>query len=86
LKSNNQSDTFPNTFPTIDRPERFQPGEALEPARLATELTAKGRPIFAEHDVPAIVSRIRETTRSGDVIAVFSSGGFGGIYEKLLGA
>ena len=69
----------------IDRPERFQPGEALEPAKLATELTAKGRPVFAEPDVPAIVSRIRETTRSGDVIAVFSSGCFGGIYEKLLG-
>ncbi len=70
----------------IERPERFQPGEALDPARLAAELTEQGRPVFAEPDVPSIVSRIREMTRAGDVIAVFSSGGFGGIYEKLLGA
>ena len=68
----------------IDRPERFQPGEALDPAQLAAELTAQGRPVFAEPHVAAIVARVREVTRAGDVLAVFSSGGFGGIYEKLL--
>ena len=68
----------------IDRPERFQKGEALVPADLAAELTAKSHPSFAESGAEAIVSRLRELTKPGDVIAVFSSGNFGGIYEKLL--
>ena len=68
----------------IDRPERFQKGEAIVPAELAAELTAKGHPSFAEPSAEAIVARLRGLTQPGDVIAVFSSGNFGGIYEKLL--
>ncbi len=68
----------------VDRPERFKAGEAIDPPRMARELTAEGHPVFAEPGVPEIVTRVREVTRRGDVVAVFSSGGFGGIYEKLL--
>jgi UDP-N-acetylmuramate: L-alanyl-gamma-D-glutamyl-meso-diaminopimelate ligase len=68
----------------VDRPERFQPGEAIDPPRMARDLTAEGHPVFAEQGVPEIIARVREVTRSGDVLVVFSSGGFGGIYEKLL--
>lgn len=68
----------------IDRPERFQPGEAIDPLRLAHDLTAAGHPAFAESGVPAIIARLHGETRPGDVVAIFSSGGFGGIYEKLL--
>ena len=32
-----------------------------------------------------IVAQLRKEVRSGDVIAVMSNGGFGGIHEKLLG-
>jgi UDP-N-acetylmuramate: L-alanyl-gamma-D-glutamyl-meso-diaminopimelate ligase len=36
--------------------------------------------------VPQIVARLAEEAREGDVIAVLSNGGFGGIHEKLLTA
>ena len=35
-------------------------------------------------DVEAIVAYVSERATSGDVIAVLSNGGFGGIHEKLL--
>jgi UDP-N-acetylmuramate: L-alanyl-gamma-D-glutamyl-meso-diaminopimelate ligase len=68
----------------VDRPERFGPGQALDTTRLAAELTADGHEVFAEPDVDSIVARAKTLTRPGDVIVAFSSGGFGGIYEKLL--
>jgi len=34
--------------------------------------------------VDAIVSRLVAEARDGDVIAVLSNGGFGGIHERLL--
>lgn len=68
----------------VDRPERFKAGEAIEPSRLAAELSAEGRSVFADAGVPEIVARVREHSKTGDVVVVFSSGGFGGIYEKLL--
>jgi UDP-N-acetylmuramate: L-alanyl-gamma-D-glutamyl-meso-diaminopimelate ligase len=34
-------------------------------------------------DADAIVSSIAPQLRSGDVVAILSNGGFGGIYEKL---
>ena len=68
----------------VDRPERFKAGDALDPVRLARELTERGHPSTAELGADAIVSRIDAVSRPGDVLIVFSSGGFGGIYEKLL--
>ncbi len=68
----------------VDRPERFKAGDALDPVRLARELTERGHPSTAERSADAIIARIDEVSRPGDVLIVFSSGGFGGIYEKLL--
>jgi UDP-N-acetylmuramate: L-alanyl-gamma-D-glutamyl-meso-diaminopimelate ligase len=68
----------------VDRPERFGAGEALDVSSLVTELCASGHPSFAESGPDAIVDRLKEISTAGDVVAVFSSGGFGGIYEKLL--
>jgi len=34
-------------------------------------------------DVDAIVQSVAPEMRSGDVVAILSNGGFGGIYEKL---
>jgi UDP-N-acetylmuramate: L-alanyl-gamma-D-glutamyl-meso-diaminopimelate ligase len=68
----------------VDRPERFAPGEALDIPRMTSELIAAGHPSFAEKSPDTIVERLKEITQPGDVVAVFSSGGFGGIYEKLL--
>ncbi len=68
----------------VDRAERFKPGEALDPAKLARDLSAEGHPSFAEPGPDAMVARLREHALPGDVVAVFSSGAFGGICEKLL--
>ena len=68
----------------VDRAERFAPGEALDPAGIARDLVAKGRQAFAENGPDSIVTRLRDLTQPGDVVVLFSSGSFGGIYEKLL--
>ena len=68
----------------VDRPERFAAGEALDVPKLVSDLSASGHPSFAESGPDSIVARLRELSAPGDVVAVFSSGGFGGIYDKLL--
>jgi UDP-N-acetylmuramate: L-alanyl-gamma-D-glutamyl-meso-diaminopimelate ligase len=37
-------------------------------------------------DFDAIAARIAEEGREGDVVLVMSSGAFGGVHEKILGA
>ena len=69
---------------SVDRPERFAPGEALDPAGMARALAARGVVAFAEAGPDGIVTRLRELARPGDVAVLFSSGSFGGIYETLL--
>jgi UDP-N-acetylmuramate: L-alanyl-gamma-D-glutamyl-meso-diaminopimelate ligase len=34
-------------------------------------------------DADAIVAALAEQVRAGDVVAIMSNGGFGGIYDKL---
>ena len=68
----------------VDRPERFKPGESLDPAGIASELTTRGLPAFADSGPDAIMARLREMAKPGDVAVLFSSGSFGGICEKLL--
>jgi len=68
----------------VDRPERFKPGECLDPAGIASALATRGMPAFAESGPESIVTRLREVAKPGDVAVLFSSGSFGGICEKLL--
>jgi len=62
-----------------------------EEERLDTELMMRtlqdgGLPAYYESDVDAIVKRLEAEARDGDVMAVFSNGGFGGIHQRLLEA
>jgi len=60
-------------------------GDRLDVARLVDDVRGPhGRLCFVEKDADAIVARLTPLVRRGDVIAVFSNGGFGGIHEKLL--
>jgi UDP-N-acetylmuramate: L-alanyl-gamma-D-glutamyl-meso-diaminopimelate ligase len=68
----------------VDRPERFKPGESLEPARIARDLNEQGREAFAEPDPEAIAARLAKLVRPGDVVVLFSSGSFGGLCDMLL--
>jgi UDP-N-acetylmuramate: L-alanyl-gamma-D-glutamyl-meso-diaminopimelate ligase len=57
--------------------------QRLDPGRLVREIASSGRPARFLPDVPSIVSYVAESSRPGDVVAVLSNGGFGGIHEKL---
>ena len=37
-------------------------------------------------DLDSIIAKVKETAEPGDIIAVLTNGGFGGIHEKLLTA
>jgi UDP-N-acetylmuramate: L-alanyl-gamma-D-glutamyl-meso-diaminopimelate ligase len=57
--------------------------ERLIPGEIVASLSAAGTPALVAADADAIVVHLAEEARSGDVIAIMSNGGFGGIYEKL---
>ena len=64
--------------------EQLSPQERLDPARLIQDLQAGGKPAAYLADVEAIVNHLTRSAQGGDVICVFSNGGFGGIHSKLM--
>ncbi len=68
----------------VARLEQLRPEERLDPERLISTLKENGKPAFYLPDADAIVEQLSQSVRSGEVICVFSNGGFGGIHEKLL--
>jgi UDP-N-acetylmuramate: L-alanyl-gamma-D-glutamyl-meso-diaminopimelate ligase len=67
----------------VFRSEAIPENERLELPALAAEIKQQGRPARLLADADAIVQTITPELRSGDVVAILSNGGFGGIYEKL---
>ena len=67
----------------VFRSEAVPENERLELPELAAEIKQNGRPVRLLADADAIVQTIAPELRSGDVVAILSNGGFGGIYEKL---
>jgi UDP-N-acetylmuramate: L-alanyl-gamma-D-glutamyl-meso-diaminopimelate ligase len=67
----------------VFRSEAVPENERLELPALAAEIQRHGRPARLLADADAIVQIISPELRSGDVVAILSNGGFGGIYEKL---
>ena len=57
--------------------------ERLDPEHVVDALVARAIPAILCADADAIVAEITPRLRSGDVVAILSNGGFGGIYEKL---
>ena len=68
----------------VARMDQLPPGERLDPTRVVADIAATGRPAFYEPGVDEIIARLRPLVREGDVIAILSNGGFGGIHERLL--
>ena len=54
--------------------------------KLIEDIAAQTKPAHAITDVDEIVNALKSELRSGDVVAIMSNGGFGGIHEKLLAA
>ncbi|MCX6926189.1 MAG: UDP-N-acetylmuramate:L-alanyl-gamma-D-glutamyl-meso-diaminopimelate ligase, partial [Verrucomicrobia bacterium] len=68
----------------VARLELLAPEERLDPARLMQDIKAQGKDAAYLPDVEAIVSHVVQGAQGGEVIVVFSNGGFGGIHAKLL--
>ncbi len=70
----------------IARLDQIAADERLDPERVVADIAADGRPAFYEPTAADIVARVVPLVADGDVIVVFSNGGFDGIHDKLLTA
>ncbi|MGD7653195.1 MAG: UDP-N-acetylmuramate:L-alanyl-gamma-D-glutamyl-meso-diaminopimelate ligase [Verrucomicrobiales bacterium] len=60
--------------------------DRLDPEKLSADIKQLGGHASYIDGVDAIVSQVTANARPGDVLAVLSNGGFGGIHQKLLDA
>jgi UDP-N-acetylmuramate: L-alanyl-gamma-D-glutamyl-meso-diaminopimelate ligase len=67
----------------VFRSEAIPENERMQLPELAAEINRTGKQARLLPDADAIVQAIAHELRSGDVVAILSNGGFGGIYEKL---
>jgi UDP-N-acetylmuramate: L-alanyl-gamma-D-glutamyl-meso-diaminopimelate ligase len=70
----------------IARLDQLPEAERLVPEKVIADIAATGKPAFYEPDSAAIVRRAASLAQPGDVVVVFSNGGFDGIHAKLLDA
>ncbi len=68
----------------VARLELLAPEERLNPEKLMQDIGATGKPTAYLPDADAIVAHLAKNVQGGDVVVVFSNGGFGGIHGKLL--
>ena len=68
-----------NVFKSDAIPE----AERLDPAAVVEHLHSQGRNARVLSGADEIVEKIAPELRMGDIVAILSNGGFGGIYEKL---
>jgi UDP-N-acetylmuramate: L-alanyl-gamma-D-glutamyl-meso-diaminopimelate ligase len=68
---------------TVFKAEGIPADERLESAVIINSLKAAKVPARELADADAIVAAITSELKRGDVVAILSNGGFGGIYEKL---
>src|SRR5438477_660294 len=68
---------------SIFKPEAVPEEERLTVKSVISGLIKGGKPARELQDADAIVQTVAPELRSGDVVAILSNGGFGGIYEKL---
>ena len=68
----------------VARLELLGPEERLNPEKLMQDIGATGKPTAYLPDADAIVAHLAKSVQGGEVVVVFSNGGFGGIHGKLL--
>jgi UDP-N-acetylmuramate: L-alanyl-gamma-D-glutamyl-meso-diaminopimelate ligase len=68
----------------VARLEQLASEERLDPEKLIHDLKAAGKSAAYLADVDAIVAHVTREAQGGDIVCVFSNGGFGGIHGKLL--
>jgi UDP-N-acetylmuramate: L-alanyl-gamma-D-glutamyl-meso-diaminopimelate ligase len=68
----------------VARLEQIAAEERLNPEKLMQDLKISGKNAAYLPDVDSIVAHLVKSVQGGDIICVFSNGGFGGIHGKLL--
>ena len=68
----------------FDSQKVTEKGRALDTRALIDAISQQGKPALALPGADEIVAHIVPELRSGDVVAIMSNGGFGGIHEKIL--
>jgi UDP-N-acetylmuramate: L-alanyl-gamma-D-glutamyl-meso-diaminopimelate ligase len=59
-------------------------GKVLDVDELVKDIEMQGKPAHSFPDADTIVEHLAPELRDGDVVAIMSNGGFGGIHDKLL--
>jgi UDP-N-acetylmuramate: L-alanyl-gamma-D-glutamyl-meso-diaminopimelate ligase len=67
----------------VFKSENIPEGERLHPENVVAALNARGVRAGVHADADAIVGALAPQLKRGDVVAILSNGGFGGIYQKL---
>ena len=70
----------------FDSGKATEKGSVLDTERLINEIAAQGKPALNISGADEIVAHLAPQLRTGDVVAIMSNGGFGGIHQKLLDA
>ena len=60
-------------------------GKVLDTEELVRDIELTGKPSFSFPDADSIVEHLTPELKKGDVVAIMSNGGFGGIHDKILG-
>ena len=68
----------------VARLEQLPAEQRLDPARLMQDIKASGKDPPYLPDVDAIVAHVEKDAQGGDVVCVFSNGGFGGIHPSAI--
>jgi UDP-N-acetylmuramate: L-alanyl-gamma-D-glutamyl-meso-diaminopimelate ligase len=70
----------------VARMDQLPEKDRLDPERVVSDLRRAGQEAFYEADTTAIIARACALAAAGDVIVVFSNGGFDNIHARLLEA
>lgn len=70
----------------FDSHKATEKGSVLDTRKLIEDIAAQGKPALNLSGADEIVERLAPELRMGDIVAIMSNGGFGGIHEKLLQA
>ncbi len=68
----------------VARAEQLPTEQRLDPEKLAQDLRAMGKHAVYLPDADTIAAHVARHTQGGDVVCVFSNGGFSGVHTKLL--
>jgi UDP-N-acetylmuramate: L-alanyl-gamma-D-glutamyl-meso-diaminopimelate ligase len=70
----------------FDSQKVSEKGKSLDTAQLIACISEQSKPAFVLPGADEIIAHLLPQLREGDVVAIMSNGGFGGIHEKLLAA